>query len=57
MIYNTPDAKKTPVSVTVRLTATQIKNIKSVMGIRGGSNEIAVKALISSVANKNLKVW
>jgi len=56
-MYSSPDTKKTPVSVTVRLTATQIKNIKSVMGIRGGSNEIAVKALISSVANKNLKVW
>ena len=56
-MFNTPDAKKTPVSVAVRLTATQIKNIKSVMGIRGGSNEVVVKALVNSVANKKLKVW
>lgn len=56
-MYSSPDAKKTPVSVTVRLTATQIKNIKSVMGIRGGTSEIAVKALVNSVANKKLKVW
>jgi len=55
-MYNA-DTKKTPVSITVRLTATQIKNIKNTIGIRGGSNEIALKALISSVGNKKLKVW
>ena len=55
-MYNA-DTKKKAINVTVRLNATQIKNIKSVMGIRGGSNEIAVKALVNSVANKKLKVW
>ena len=55
-MYNA-DTKKKAINVTVRLNATQIKNIKSVMGIRGGSNEIAVKALVNSIANKKLKVW
>ena len=56
-MYSSPDTKKTPINVTVRLNATQIKNIKNTLGIRGGSNEIAIKALVNSVANKKLKVW
>ena len=55
-MFNT-DTKKKAINVTVRLNATQIKNIKNTLGIRGGSNEIVVKALISSVANKHLKIW
>ena len=52
MTFNTPDAKKTPITITVRLTATQIKNIKNTIGIRGGSNEIALKVCSLSVCGK-----
>lgn len=55
-MFNT-DTKKKAINVTLRLNATQIKNIKSVMGMRGGSNEIAIKALVKSVADKSLKLW
>jgi hypothetical protein len=55
-MFNT-DTKKKAINVTVRLTATQITHIKNSLGIRGGSNEIAIKALVNSVANKKLKVW
>ena len=55
-MYNA-DTKKKAINVTLRLNATQIRNIKNTLGIRGGSNEIAIKALVNSVANKKLKVW
>ena len=52
-----PEIKKTAVNVNVTLTQTQLKHIRAVTGLRGGTNENAVKILVNGIANKTLRIW
>ena len=50
---------KIPINVSVNLTKTQLATIRTLTGLtsRKNSNEIVVKALISNVANKKIRLW
>ena len=51
------EINKIPISISVNLTKTQILAIKKTIGLTGrNSNEVILKALISNVSNKKLRL-